>query len=177
MSIETLRLILIPFTPGQLLALVQGSPIFESLIGFPAERGLREFVTSDDVSPAWLATLRASESADPWAYGFAVLCRQSNSIIGSAGFKGRPDDDGMVEVAYGIVPGFRGRGYATEVVRALVEFAFNTAGVRLIRAHTLPNINPSTRVLTKCGFDHVGEVIDPHDGMVWRWERTPLAIM
>ena len=32
-------------------------------------------------------------------------------------------------------------------------------------------INASTRVLTKCGFRHIGQVIDPEDGPVWRWER------
>ena len=31
--------------------------------------------------------------------------------------------------------------------------------------------NASTRVLTKCGFRHVGEVMDPEDGLVWRWEK------
>ena len=29
----------------------------------------------------------------------------------------------------------------------------------------------STRVLTKCGFSRIGEVIDPDDGLVWRWEK------
>lgn len=29
----------------------------------------------------------------------------------------------------------------------------------------------STRVLTKCGFAFIGEVIDPEDGLVLRWER------
>jgi hypothetical protein len=40
----------------------------------------------------------------------------------------------------------------------------------VVRAHTkYPN---SERVLTKCGFERIGEVIDPEDGLVCRWERT-----
>jgi hypothetical protein len=27
-------------------------------------------------------------------------------------------------------------------------------------------------VLTKCGFQYVGEVIDPDDGLVWRFEKV-----
>jgi len=27
------------------------------------------------------------------------------------------------------------------------------------------------RVLECCGFECVGEVMDPEDGLVWRWER------
>jgi RimJ/RimL family protein N-acetyltransferase len=43
----------------------------------------------------------------------------------------------------------------------------------LIRAHTLPEMNASCRVLEKAGFKRLGEVIDPEDGLVWRWERRP----
>ena len=46
--------------------------------------------------------------------------------------------------------------------------------MRLVRAHTLPHENASTRVLTKCKFSCVGEVMGPEDGLVWRWElRLP----
>jgi len=56
---------------------------------------------------------------------------------------------------------------------ALVRFAFASEHVQLVRAHTLPVSNPSTRVLLKCGFRDIGEVVDPEDGPVWRWERGP----
>jgi hypothetical protein len=25
--------------------------------------------------------------------------------------------------------------------------------------------------LAKCGFEHVGEVVDPEDGLVWKFEK------
>lgn len=53
---------------------------------------------------------------------------------------------------------------------ALVRFALETKDVKLVRAHTLPEANASTRVLTKCGFRHTEDVVDPEDGPVWRWE-------
>jgi len=43
--------------------------------------------------------------------------------------------------------------------------------VELVIAHTLPTANTSTRVLTRCGFRFVGDVVDPDDDPVWRWER------
>jgi hypothetical protein len=43
--------------------------------------------------------------------------------------------------------------------------------VRTVIAHTLPEENASTRALRGNGFAHAGEVIDPEDGRVWRWER------
>jgi len=70
-----------------------------------------------------------------------------------------------------VAPEHQGKGYATEAANALVVFAFSTGQVRVVRAHTLREQNASTRVLVKCGFRHVGEVIDPEDGLVWRWEK------
>ena len=107
------RVSLIPYSPEHLLALIEGHERFRQCFGLPAADGLRTFIVSDEVSPTWLARLRASVSADPWLHGFAVVDRQSQSVIGGVGFKGPPDEDGMVEIAYGIVPAFQGRGYAT----------------------------------------------------------------
>ena len=170
--IETRNLRLIPYAPDQVLALIEEPEQFEDLAGFPAAPGLRDGFVSDDVSPAWLAQLRTLRKPDPWILGFAVLHRESGSIIGSAGFKGPPDGDGVVEVAYGIVPAFQGLGYATEATAALVAYAFTSGLVERVRAHTLPTANASTRVLTKCGFTRAADVIDPDDGPVWRWERA-----
>jgi len=169
-SVQTPRLHLVPWTPALLVTLIDQPERFDALAGFPAAAGLRECFVSGDVSPEWLGRLKAAASADPWRHGFFVVEREQRAIIGTAGFKGPPDADGMVEIAYGIVPSFEGRGYATEAAMALVRFARETADVTLIRAHTLPEANASTRVLAKCGFRHTDNVIDPDDGPVWRWE-------
>jgi RimJ/RimL family protein N-acetyltransferase len=171
MSIETVNLLLRPYSPEQLLALIDSVEQFEQIIGLPAAKGLADFIRSDDVSPAWLARLRTSSVPDAWVHGFAVVHREDRLVIGSAAFKGPPDEKGEVEIAYGIVPDYEGRGYATEAAAALAAFAFKSEDVKRVRAHTLPTPNASTRVLTKCGFKHTGEIVDPEDGLVWRWER------
>ena len=168
--VETPRLRLEPWSPALLVALIEQPDRFETLARFPAAPGLREFFVSGEVSPEWLARLRGHAGADPWLHGFFVVERDHRAIIGTAGFKGPPDAGGMVEIAYGIVPSFEGRGYATEAAMALVRFALEDPAVSLVRAHTLPEGNASTRVLTKCGFRHTDDVVDPDDGPVWRWE-------
>jgi RimJ/RimL family protein N-acetyltransferase len=172
MPIDTVHLQLVPYGPEHLLALIEGVPQFEAKIGLRAAEGLRDYIVSDEISPAWRAQLRASREADVWVHGFGIVHRESRSVIGSAGFKGPPDEDGMVEIAYGIVPSYQGRGYATEAAAGLVAFAFSDRRVRLVRAHTRPASNASQRVLAKSGFERIGEVVDPEDGLVWRWERT-----
>ena len=172
--IEAEHLLLRPYAPEDILALIEQPGIFEQLTGFPASPRLRDFMISPDVSPAWTASLRTLKGPDPWTIGFAVIDKGTRSVIGGASFKGPPDATGLVEIAYGIVPSFEGRGYATEAARALVDFAQNDDRVRQIIAHTMPEANASTRVLKKCGFTFAGEVIDPEDGRVWRWEHAEL---
>jgi len=123
------------------------------------------------ISADWLARMRASEAADPWARAFRVVHRDTGLALGSCSFKG-PPLDGVVEIAYGIHRDHAGEGYATEVARALVEYAFSCGEVRLVRAHTLSNGEASKRVHKKCGFRYVGEVVDPEDGTVCRFERS-----
>jgi ribosomal-protein-alanine N-acetyltransferase len=167
---ESARLFLVRHTPEALLALIEHPEGYEEISGFPAAQALREFFVSEAVSPEFLLYLRGLDHSTPWLPGFGVVHRESGSVIGSAGFKGAPDASGMVEVGYGIVPAFEGRGYATEVAKMLVAWAFASGEVHVVRAHTMPRANASTRVLGKCGFGYVGEVTDPEDGRVWRWE-------
>ncbi len=152
---ETKNLKLVPQTPEEARAMAEAMT--------PAEKA--------QVSADWLARLATLTSADPWRIGFNLVHRASNRVIGKAGFKGPPGEDGVVEIAYGVAPDHQGKGYATEAAQALVAYAWRSGRVRVVRAHTLPEPNASTRVLTKCGFRNIGEVIDPEDGRVWRWEK------
>lgn len=169
--IELKDLRLAPYAPVHLRALIEGVEPYMRSFGWPPAEGLRDFYLSAAVSPEWLAKLEGATEANPWVHGFGVVHKASGTVIGAAGFKGPPDANGVVEIAYGIVPAFQGRGYATEAARGMMEFACADPRVRTLRAHTLPQTNASTRVLAKCGFRHLGEVMDPEDGLVWRWER------
>src|SRR4029078_11548063 len=97
------------------------------------------FFVSDDVSPLWLERLRRAAGPDPWVFGFAVIHRDDQCVIGAASFKGPPDDDGVVEIAYGIVPAYQGQGYATEAASALVEFAMERGDVRRVPRDNMPS--------------------------------------
>ncbi len=153
--ITSVRLKLVLQTPDEVLAFIEAMS--------PADRA--------EVSPDWLARARTTPVGDPWALGFSVVARDGGGVVGSCGFKGPPDADGMVELAYGIDPTHRGRGYAAEAASALAKFAFADGRVRVVRAHTKPGNGASARVLAKCGFRRIGEVVDPEDGLVCRWER------
>ena len=172
--LDSTNLRLSPAQPNCLLALIQGVEEFEKQFGMPISKGLREFYTSDGVNPEWIEMLQAAEKSDPWTIGFLVIHREHQQVIGTAGFKGPPDQDGTVEIGYGIVSDFENQGHATDAAGLLTKFASNHPEVKRIRAHTLPEWNASTRVLEKNEFQKVDEIEDPEDGMVWRWERPPV---
>lgn len=169
--IETPHLQLRAALPPQILVLIEDPDRFAEVAGVPADPALRGFLVPGDVSPAWLAALRDSPTADPWQHGFFVIHTDDQSIIGMGGFKGAASDDGVVEISYGVVPAYEGRGHATEVAGALTAFALDHVAVLLVRAHTLRDNPGSRRVLEKNGFRFVGDVDDPDDGPVMRWER------
>ena len=104
----------------------------------------------------------------PWG---SYLASVNGATVGICAFKTAPDSSGTVEIAYMTFPAFERRGHATAMAAALVEVAAN-GGAAMAIAHTLPEENASGRALRRNGFSHAGEVMDPEDGLVWRWEKA-----
>jgi RimJ/RimL family protein N-acetyltransferase len=172
MTIETENLILAAHLPRHLRALVRSVEEFENTAGLPIADGIRDQLLG--ASADFMARLETAKESDPWRFGFAVIHKVDNVVIGVCGFPGPPDSNGIAEIAYGIAPAYRGRGYATEAAMALVEFATKDPRVKTICAHTLAEANASQHVLEKCGFKKTGDAVDPESNLpVWRWERNP----
>jgi [ribosomal protein S5]-alanine N-acetyltransferase len=112
-----------------------------------------------------IALLTRDPRARPWG---SYLVTLEGQAIGMAAFKSAPDAAGDVELAYMTFPRFEGRGHAVRTIAALVAVA-RAEGANPI-AHTLPVENASNRALRRNGFGYAGEVNDPEDGLVWRWE-------
>lgn len=168
-DLNTKNLTLVPHLPADLFALFDGEEAYEKRSGMRAAGGVKEFLLA--ASPDFAARLQAATEPDPWKFGFAIMHKIDNVMIGLCGFTGPPDADGVVEIAYSIAPLYEGRGLATEAATALVEFAAQSGLVRTVRAHTLPEQNASTSVLGKCHFEKTGEIVDSENNLVWQWER------
>ena len=154
MPLHTKHLELVPSTPEEVRAQI-------------ARMSERERA---ELSPQWLERFNAATTEDPWVLGFSLVLQGTGAVIGTCGFKGPPDRDGMVEIAYGIDSAHQNNGYATEAAEALVRFALASDNVRVVRAHTVDRTGASARVLAKSDFRPIGQVVDPEDGLVWRWE-------
>ena len=153
MNILTSRLELVPVT-AWLICLEIGNPVKlgQALDAFVPAAWPPESLR--DVLPFFAQELEANPNTEGFS-GYYWLSTPEISgqrtLIGSGGFKGKPDADGTVEVGYSVLPEFQNLGYATEAVRGLVTWALSQKSVGRVIAEAFPNNVPSVRVLTKCG--------------------------
>jgi [ribosomal protein S5]-alanine N-acetyltransferase len=131
-------------------------------------------------APVELWEIREREGvAQIWG-ACAVILRETSEMIGHAGYHlppGNEDIDrwapGAVEIGYTIFEAHRRLGYASEAVRALVDWA-RTQGVNAVLATTAEDNLASRTVLQRSGFTHRGQ-IDGDEGIedVWLHESIP----
>lgn len=119
----------------------------------------------DEVCSSTAQMYKNNGYQEPWLGYLAML---DGSCVGSCAFKSAPED-GRVEIACFTFPEFEGRGVATQMTQQLVEMALGEDRDLTIAAQTLPEINASTKVLEKHGFELLGLVGHEEDGEVWEW--------
>jgi ribosomal-protein-alanine N-acetyltransferase len=99
-----------------------------------------------------------------WITRIAVDARTSTPV-GLAGFHGRPDARGMVEVGYRIDPAFRRQGYARAALEILLDVASRESEVHIVRATISPDNAASRNLISQYNFCEVGEQWDEEDGL------------
>lgn len=161
--IHTARLTLHFCTADHLARLIEGAESFQAAYGWPVMEGYLEF---PEALPWMLANLEKHPA--PWG-SYLYIHRHDHTLLGMGGYKGAPDAVGMVEIGYGVAHAYRNQGYASEAARALLDYAFTHPEVQRVWAHTLPEVNYSTKVLEKCGMHCLGSIHDDEEGEVWRW--------
>lgn len=122
----------------------------------------------------WLIEKSNQHPHEPfWRAWFIAL--RDGPIIGTCGCKGPPEDDGAVEIGYGIATSHWRQGFASEAIHEFLSWVFADPRVRLIRAHTRTGDPASGGVLRRNGFAFVMSIDDPSDGRVDRYElRQPM---
>jgi RimJ/RimL family protein N-acetyltransferase len=125
----------------------------------------------------WLAgfrakQLRARPQDRPWLIRPLIRSEsgQPREAIGYLNFHMAPDEQGMAEIGYTLLPAARGKGYALEAVRAAFDWATREHGVRRFRASVAPDNERSLNLIGKLGFVRTGEQWDETDGLEWVYE-------
>jgi [ribosomal protein S5]-alanine N-acetyltransferase len=87
-----------------------------------------------------------------WNTTWEIVLKEENRIIGGCCFQGPPDNNGDVQVGYVLQPNYRRRGFMSEALAKLVEWAFEQPDVKGIIAETDRENLPSQRVLKRLGL-------------------------
>ncbi len=152
-------------SPGDGAALARALGV-EVAVGWPPEH-------HDAGAVAWWAEKLDAGVPAEWLLHFAIRRAGEGHaaplVIGMVGYKGPPDESGLVEVGYSILPAFQRRGYASEAVRALITRAFADSRVTRVGAETYPELAPSLGVMEKCGLILAGPGAEPR---IVRYELT-----
>ena len=93
------------------------------------------------------------ESDKPRDLPMVVVHKSSQQIIGASGFNERSNPQvPMYEIGYWLDTQYSGLGLATEIVRALTTFAFES--LKAVRVQVIMQADnvASRRVVEKCGF-------------------------
>jgi ribosomal-protein-alanine N-acetyltransferase len=166
--IETERLRLIPCELRHFEAILGDQQELAAMLEVKLDEDWLGFEAAREAMPHAYEYLKTHPSAHGW-WMYLLVHTVDRTLIGLVGYKGPPDERGVVEIGYSLASRYRLRGLATESARALVDRAFSHRQVKSVDAHTLPERNGSVRVLEKLGMKYAGTVNDPDDGEVWHW--------
>ncbi|MFF7364407.1 GNAT family N-acetyltransferase [Streptomyces sp. NPDC008125] len=152
-DLVTARLVLHPLTIAEARRLVMGAAGERAhdeswAPGYPDEgdvAGARRFLRS------------CASTGDPQPFGpYEIRRRQDGLAVGGVAFHGHADDWGIVTIGYGLVPSARGRGFATEALRALLDLARDN-GVTGVEGDTDQRNVASQRVMNAVGMRLVAQ--------------------
>ncbi|KUJ68051.1 acetyltransferase [Streptomyces albus subsp. albus] len=149
-DLVTERLVLHPLNVAEAERLVAGGP--EGPV-----RWAPEYPMDGDVSAARRfldVCARNDGTRHPGA--FEIRRREDGEAIGGVDFHGPADEHGSVTIGYGLVPSARGRGYASEALRALLEFA-RAQGIPRVKGDADHDNTASHHVMRSAGMRQVAE--------------------
>lgn len=90
------------------------------------------------------------------AIRFSIIEIESNEIIGSCGYNSIDFENAKAEIGYDIARAFWGRGYASEAICSLLDYAFSSLKLNRIEAKVEPENVKSVKVLQKLNFTFEG---------------------
>jgi len=102
---------------------------------------------------AFLAEMAKAHPDTPgeW-FQFAIARRTDDMLIGDVALRIDADDPSVAELGYTLDTGATGKGFAVEAITAVLAYAFDTRGKRLVEAWTDGRHARSLALLARLGF-------------------------
>lgn len=112
-----------------------------------------------DDAHGFIASLAGVAPGTPgeW-FQFAVALEGSDELVGDCALHCTASDPRQAEPGFSFARAFQGRGYATEAVRRLLDYAFTTLGLHRVYALTDERNHAAHRLLERLGFRREGRL-------------------
>lgn len=158
MIIQTERLELILLTPNQLELWIEDITELEKELDCSYKAEAMEGLFLEIVKKQY-EIIQKDLNNYLWHSFFLLIRKDDRVVVGSADFKDIPNENGEVEIGYGLGKEFEHNGYMTEAVNAMCEWVLKQNGVTSVIAETYLENLASQKILERCGFkkDKVGE--------------------
>jgi RimJ/RimL family protein N-acetyltransferase len=158
--IITTNLVLLPLSAIQLSMYLDQKNEFVQQVG-PVSREILTEQLRRAIGMKIEKLSSASPQELPWLTYWLIQAPPEGFGAGMIGFKGAPDEEGTVEVGYGMDSSFRNLGYMTEALEGLISWAFQDNRCdRIIAPDTHRSNLASNRVLEKVGMRVYHEKVD-----------------
>lgn len=157
--IETPRLELIAASREMGEAELATRPEFSSLLNAEIPENWPPHGNDENTMKWFLDRLNENPANRGWLAWYIVLKNNGQgkrAAIGGIGFKGAPDENGVAETGYGIMEFFQNKGYASEALKGLLNWAFGHNELKKVIAETDEENEASLGVLLKNGFRFAG---------------------
>ena len=149
--LETPRLLLRPFAPGDAAAMYRNWASDPDVTRFLTWQAYTAPEQAEETVARWLR-----EAEDPTQYQWAMVLKELGEPIGSFSVVRRNDDAASMELGYCIGKTWWGRGLTAEAMRAVVAYLIGEVGANRVSAcHDVENPN-SGRVMQKAGMTKEG---------------------
>ncbi|AWI03526.1 GNAT family N-acetyltransferase [Clostridium drakei] len=151
MIIQTERLELIPLTLNQLELWIEDiTELEKELDCFYKAEAMEGFFL--EIVKKQYEIIQKDLNNYLWHSFFLLIRKDDRVVVGSADFKDIPNENGEVEIGYGLGKEFEHNGYMTEAVNAMCEWALKQNGVTSVIAETYLENLASQKILERCGF-------------------------
>jgi len=168
-----------PITTERLLLRRSRPQDAERIAAYRSDPDVHRFQGWDRTDPEGIrAEIEQMASRRPGEPGWVQLSveeRSSGEFVGDVGLSPAAGEPGVVKLGYTVAPEFQRRGYATEAVRALIAYAFETLGADVVRIYADGDNVASHRVAEKSGLRLIERFRHEEDGETWFGVRYELS--
>ena len=147
--IETPRLIIRPLTHEQLIKYIRNDQSLEKELNLSTTEREISLELKEALEQAILPSVANQTKNFLFATLWTAISKNQKLMVGDLCFVGEPNHNGEIEIGYGTYKAFRNKGFMTEAVNGMIQWAKGQPSIKSIVASTRKNNQASYSVLVK----------------------------